>query len=457
MEKGCYGNRDSSDVIVYLTPIFTIVLSGDPGSNKRKRAGEYPENVEMHLAALNLHSDRLRCCSKYFEICLDERWSNSNTKIPMEFFLEVHTDVEYYEDCFSRMYAPNFTGIPNVKHALELLKVASQINFGELTEACVCYLSLVQWSVVDEYRIRKFPFSMYVSPSDTSELHERLRLHGTTEESYQRLYEGGMEHLRSSLDIALENAGFSSFDCQTSCAIFAEAFHDVLQSGCCFNLAKDACTLVTSKAKGVLLEIPKVIDDSHALEAHFNMICWLLEILLKARGAKELVEVIARDTNLSSRLTHLSEVHNGVELYRNFKWPNRWALLFLAVFEEVLAGRLLLKSSDRVALFGDWIWIFEGFFYDEFVVPKRNAPAARTLGAFMMTLPLECQTTMLKEWLGQVDGDEPYVPRDIVEVAYPMWIKDLQRSLVALESTRAAEVVARKPGVADSSLSAANR
>jgi len=43
------------------------------------------------------------------------------------------------------------------------------------------------------------------------------------------------------------------------------------------------------------------------------------------------------------------------------------------------------------------------------------------------------------------------VPCDVLELAHPMWIKDLQRSLVTLESTRAAEIVAKNPDGASSS------
>lgn len=138
MERG-YGNRATSDVIVNLIPSSTTVENGGTG-RKRKRNAKSTTEV---LATLNLHSERLRYCSKYFLTLLDKRWCDSDTKGLMEFSLEVHTNVKFYEDCFLRMYAPNFTGIPSVDHALELLKIASQIEFEGLMDAAVCYLSLV--------------------------------------------------------------------------------------------------------------------------------------------------------------------------------------------------------------------------------------------------------------------------------------------------------------------------
>jgi len=61
------------------------------------------EEEEQNLGDLHVNLGQLCHCSKYFKVCLSERWKGIEIitfKTPMHLTLDVHTNVEYYRDCF---------------------------------------------------------------------------------------------------------------------------------------------------------------------------------------------------------------------------------------------------------------------------------------------------------------------------------------------------------------------
>ena len=143
------------------------------------------EETEQILAVLKVHSGRLSRFSKYFETCLTERWTQPSD---LTFILETHTDVAYYRDCFSRMYlSPFHKGFKDVEYSLGLLKVASQIQYHELMDSILLYLSSKVWSDADERMIKLYSASPDFPQKHAQDLIVRLGMDESKEDCHRQL------------------------------------------------------------------------------------------------------------------------------------------------------------------------------------------------------------------------------------------------------------------------------
>lgn len=117
--------------------------------------------TEETLAVVKVHSTVLSKYSKYFNTCLSERWRNlgrlpESSSENLNFVLETQANVDCYFQCFARMYSPLLkSDVSYVKYGLELLKVATQIEYYELMDSNSLCPSSTFWSKEDEIRIKE--------------------------------------------------------------------------------------------------------------------------------------------------------------------------------------------------------------------------------------------------------------------------------------------------------------
>ena len=162
-----------------------LAVGRETGSTRRKRKpgneSEEADEQENSSEDLHLHSNRLRGCSKYFDACLSKRWEemaegcSREAAERVQLSLDVHANVKYYKVWISRMYSP-CQKVPSIKHCLKLLRVASQITYQELVEACMCYLPADPCSEDDENRVRRFAKSPNYPSDCAADLSARLGL-----------------------------------------------------------------------------------------------------------------------------------------------------------------------------------------------------------------------------------------------------------------------------------------
>ena len=140
---------------------------------------------------ITLHSKVLDSYSGYFRTW-SERWKGESSSVS----LEVQADDRYYLDCFSRMYSlflKNFDfglkDFGDVGYSLELLKVASQIQFDDLIDSILLSLSTRFWSKKDEDEVREYSSSPDFPRSRAEDLVGRLGLNESDEDRHKQAYD----------------------------------------------------------------------------------------------------------------------------------------------------------------------------------------------------------------------------------------------------------------------------
>ncbi|KAG0601832.1 hypothetical protein M758_11G141700 [Ceratodon purpureus] len=368
----CGGPDKGQDITVRLV---RSVLSASIVNGRRQEDIQHSNGEEV-VAVLKVHSTQLRRCSKYFETCLSARWREadvgSSEGARFELSLEVNADmdVESYVDCFSRMYSPFRKDFRDVEHTLELLRVASQIEYIELMGLISQYLSAIPWSDEDERRIRDYAASPDFSRNYVQDLITRLGLDVTGEEHKkmsEQLTKWGIVHALSSEPL--------------NCSKFIEELLDGIQVG-------TVTKIILEVAKGKLRELEQIrLDDDHFPEnynedfdVYVSGIAWILGILLNAGVAEELVTCLVPSETIPLYLyRHGADVrHEGLEM----------AKVVLQMYQEVVAGRLLLQTHDRVALIGIWHDLLE-----EYLPAKKYTQATKAL---FSTLPFKDQFGFLE-------------------------------------------------------------
>ena len=461
MAQEWYGDRDESDVVVSLVRSSTAftretrTISLDQGStaadgeggrntigSKRKRDTELEKDIvqEVSLADLHLHSSRLRSCSKYFSVCLSERWAKDTlTEGPsksVHLSLDVHTKVKYYKDCFSRMYSP-FQKIRSIRHCLRLLQVAAQISYEELVANCVCYLAGVPWSQDDEKRIRRFAQSPYYPSDCAADLSARLELHLSNTERYKTLFDLTQDALRKYFASAL---GDGTEDARTR---FDAVFHKLIEGPCCSGILQGFLKHVNDEVEKAICHAIEDAKDQrrerfrgYYCTHYIDNIRWVLRFLLETGCAKDLVELIVEGPKLSDCLKSLSEIEGSGYSSAIFEW----IVVIQKIFEEVIAGHLLLKASTRSLLFRRWSWILKFG-----CTPKgydRKKEIEEIVSKFIMTFPLDKQKEFISNW-------EDFYWEDHYDYNWPVqvsWVVNLQRSLVSLEAQQARQSTAQRAG-----------
>lgn len=363
----CFGVEEGQDVAIRLV--------SNRGGN------ELPEKP---LVVLMVHSSRLSRCSKYFETCLSERWRKPGTAAStlIEFVLEAHADFHCYTDCFTRMYSPFLKDFRDVKHSLELLKVASQIEFLELMDSISRYISAVPWSCEDEIRIREYSSSPDFPCRHAKDLVARLGLHMTEEDRHDHMCDLVQQGIRTALH---PDGNFKNT------RAFFEGFLQGITSGTSANVARAVVSIVSGEAKNMFTAIGKECEEKgfYHLVPKFTekllSICWALNALLSAGVAEELVQYIVHLDTFASIVANVNSF-NGPEACKMAAFE--LAKLILQMYGEVLDGHLLLNTLERTALLKNWHVVLENHV-------SRDCYYQITK-SFFLTLPLEQQTELIK-------------------------------------------------------------
>ncbi|KAG0609488.1 hypothetical protein M758_8G188400 [Ceratodon purpureus] len=266
--------------------------------------------TEETLAAVKLHSNVLSTYSKYFNTCLSERWRNlegSPESSKLNFVLETQADVEFYFDCFARMHSPHKRVVFDVKYGLELLKVASQIEFHELIESTSLYLSSTFWSEEDAIRIKEYSSSPDFPHKHATELVDRLGL-DTFDKSGDQILQNLIEDfINQIVRTALHSDVTSSHQVYDRQELSARHFVEQLLQGLGpttpYEFARMVVNLVTNQAKDMVVSFGKECEDILSVEqqcyrGNFEnklvAICWMLKASLpEAKLGKELVSCFA--------------------------------------------------------------------------------------------------------------------------------------------------------------------
>ena len=307
---------------------------------------------DQKLARIHLHSKVLSAHSKYFNTALSNRWTNSSASTsdnPLEFTLEIQTAVDYYFDCFSSMYAsPNKREFQGVKYGLELVKVASQIEFQVLLDHLLLYLSTIFWSDEDEIQIRAYMDSPDFPRAHAQELVARLGLDESEEHRREQL----CKLIRRGIRTAFSQD--KNYDCTR--AFFTELLLSNAEPSDFYN---QVALIVCEEVKQMFTLIEKAWTekapsaDLHSVRGRLMTMHWILETLLSAQRAEELIQAIVHFSAIPTFLTSLSDNQSLREQFAPCL-REQFATFVLRMYKDVVDGRLLLKSPERVALLANW-------------------------------------------------------------------------------------------------------
>jgi hypothetical protein len=397
-------------------------------------------------------SGRLRRCSKYFDTCMSGRWPlrTKSESLHMEFHLEVQTEPLYYRDCFARMDCPFLKPIPDVVYCIQLLKVASQIEYLELMDICVKYLSAAPWSVDEENQIRKFYRPEQVCAESASDLAARLRF-PLAEEERKKESSALMERTLSRyLKIALTKD--SSFEVRcASRQVFAEAFHALAscpRTPMCREALEYALAIAAKELEEILESMtgPGCQKGWGAPVATVNLLqfCWLFEVLREANAAQVAVELLLK---LDVSRVLLTAFDPFATIPTRPEVVCQWANMMYVIFRDVLNGRLFLKTSERVALYQQWNWILKRV---NDLAPEEP-PVSKVVASFIMSFPHVQQEEIYLRWASSLD-EYTHLQGDYnLSQAHTMWMTSLVTAevpkLTASQSEQNVEKVEYLPRV----------
>lgn len=380
------------------------ILGGEPGTGQDVTIILVPNGVplswykDQKLALIHLHSNVLSTHCKYFNTCLRDRWKKSALpSASIEFVLEVQTDIQYYFDCLSNMYSPFVKSFQDVKQSVELLKVASQIDFQELVERISLYLSTRFWSEEDEIRVREYSASPDFPRTHLKDLVARLGLDETEEDCQQQL----CDLIRQCIRIALSGTDHSS-----PRAFFTEMFQSI-ERGAPPDFARIVVAIVSREAKDMFVKIGNDWDVniwSHQLpnniwSQQLEAMCWILETLLMVQMAEYLVKGFVHLDAIPKCICNVD-----TDWYMPAK--HKFAELVLVMFQEVAAGNLLLRLPERIALLTNWHSVMKSKL-------KKESYEQATRNLFS-TLPLKQQTEFID--LRKENFDEYISPSSLISM-----------------------------------------
>jgi hypothetical protein len=316
------------------------------------------EDEPKTLAVVKAHSKVLTTYSRYFSTCLSETWKGGKPSAgEFEQSLEVQADVESYFDCFSRMYSL-FLGtfefglkdFPDVKSSLELLKVASQIQFDKLMGSVLLYLSSTFWDEGDEMRVREYSSSPDFRCSQAEDLVARLGLNESEAEHHKRLYDMFQHLISTALDADAERPlPFSRYQNFITELLQRSAKPNATPS----NFSRTVVTMLTGEARRMLVGLNEDCEEvngghgtgvsSAEFAKRVEVMCSLLKALLAVKLADEVVQYFV----------HLDAIP---ERYVWDTWfpPEVLAELVVLIYQEVVAGKLPLRIPERIALLANW-------------------------------------------------------------------------------------------------------
>ncbi|KAG0570695.1 hypothetical protein KC19_6G181200 [Ceratodon purpureus] len=407
-----------------VTVLLVSMSTMDQGNAaKRRRLGngcERPadEPAELLLGSIHADSSKLRECSKYFATCMSGRWANHAT--PREFRLEAHTEVRFYEECFGRMYFP-YKAIENVGECIELLKVASQIGFAQVLDIGVKYLAAVTWSIEEEKQIRSFCDSGQISLGSKSDLRKRLHFGSNAREREEIHLKRTHRVLNGYLQLSLRP--YHSHRETESRRMFEEAFQATISGlgpGKCGKILPMVLTLVTKESEKLLRSFKEVLKlrEFDIFTIQITNFCWLFNTVRSSNAGQVILKQILKYKDIAPPLQ--KQIRKDSARLRNTPiWQFEWNSMICTIFEDILEGRLLLTTSQRLAFFKHW----NGFFK---IGNKPDCPLETMLVyRFILTLPHEDQEKIYHHWVSLRDDQEKKAAQYDLTEAHSLWIKHL--------------------------------
>lgn len=373
------------DVTIKLVPKLTTQQAAGAGStgNKKRRFSSC-DSVDSSeggghgpaLAIVKVRSSKLRECSAYFEACISERWAQPETTSKTKFCLEAQAEVRHYVYCFSRMQFL-CKPITSVADCIELLKIASQIDFQGVVDIGVKYLAAAPWDDDEEQHVREFCTFPHLVPCDSlADLFVRLEdLPSGVEAKQEKLSLCAMNLLSCYLRVAISYGSFTLNP--ERYGKFAESFHLIVsgsESGAvCEKVVKHAMVLITQESARLLSHLQKESCDgrfaSTGVRNAVSSFCWLFKVARHCNVAQAVVELLVND------VAALCVLYDGFRSNptRQMGPLKKWARMVYRICEDVLDGKLFLQ--------GRWL------LFDRFLDVGETQVAA-FVTRFITTLPL---------------------------------------------------------------------
>jgi hypothetical protein len=372
------------------------------------------EDEPKTLAVVKAHSKVLTTYSRYFSTCLSETWKGGKPSAgEFEQSLEVQADVESYFDCFSRMYSL-FLGtfefglkdFPDVKSSLELLKVASQIQFDKLVGSVLLYLSSTFWDEGDEMRVREYSSSPDFRCSQAEDLVARLGLNESEEEHHKQLCDMLQHLIYTALhDDAVDSGLFWRYQNFITELLQRAAKPNATRS----NFSRTVVTMLTGQARRMLVGLKEGSekvdplrrfseDILRSFKTRVEAMCFLLKALLAVKLADEVVQYFVHLDAIPNYITEVSpKMDSGW-----FTWLELVELVLL-IYQEVVAGHAPLRIPGRIALLANWHHFLKS------MLPNGKLEELRMVTRpLFSTLPVKDQMEFIKarRWTGPRDFND---------------------------------------------------
>jgi len=203
------------------------------------------------------------------------------------------------------------------------------------------------WTKEDEIRVREYAASPDFPRIHLEDLVGRLGLDETQEDREKQLFALIRQCIRSGLNAASGPKVFQTLP----------AFLKAIGCAPPSDYSRRVFAVVSEEAKDMFVDIAKdwhgkipgksniayietTIERIHAM-------CWILEVLLQGQVAEELVQAIVHLDAIPDYVSNIIES-------RSLLAQKKFAELVLVMYKEVIAGRLLLRPPERMALLANW-------------------------------------------------------------------------------------------------------
>lgn len=340
----CHGEETGQDITILLRP---------------------SEITNKVVAELKMHSNVLNRFSRYFEVALNERWSNPNASMTFSLEMIPGLHVDCYIECFERMYQPLKKAFKSVESSLPLLRAASHIDYDKLTTDICGYLSAVRWSEGEELLIRQCASSEDFPRSQAKDLIVRLALAASDHEKLGDVVE-------QIIGIALGGEYSPQImSIEEARSFFDEQFANIGQSVKNPEFYTDTMKIVNSATKELLVDFEKHCRQHNIgnIEEHYHQhelvkmahgvpgfelgleaICWILDKLITANVAEEAVGWFLHLELYPSIFKAAVFSYN----YRHVASAIDIARLVMLMHQNAASGNLVLEESARVKLLRQW-------------------------------------------------------------------------------------------------------
>lgn len=400
-----------SDVCIYL-----VDKVKGPGSRDKKRKRQDDRSIDYGPPKAEVHMDsrKLCRCSKYFEVAMSERWSESETQY-IYFYLELETEIMYYTDCFARMNFSFPRPITDAGTCIGLLKVASQIQYEALLNDGMKILATLPWEEWDEKHIRWLSNSgNYIVSCD---LKARLESTITREDRQKKCRELTKKTIREVFELAwnpgprdleLLNSGDGRVADLDNRKLFGEAFSaimsektHVLQEFCIKLIKEGSDRTLKSLANDPCEEVTDHVDID------VTRLLWLYEMTQKGNGSQLIVELLLTTEGVKCSI-------QNADLDVRIKFAEMLAY----IFHDMIDGFLFFTTLERRTLFCTWNWMFT----DELMKGcGRWNLVVETLSSF----PLVDQEAVFRTWVVDESTERS------VSAYYSWWLASLVQRLAS--------------------------